>query len=88
LFREPIMALTNKEKSRAFRARMYEAGYKQVQVWVIKEPEKKKGKITRDNFIRKLDELTPGWSKARLSDLFIELIKIIERKRKKEEKRK
>jgi hypothetical protein len=82
------MALTNNEKARAFKARMYAAGYKQVQVWVLKQPEKRKGKVTRNDFVRKLDELTAGWNKAKLSDLFLELINIIERKRRKEEKEK
>jgi hypothetical protein len=77
------MALTNKEKARAFKERMYAAGYKQKQVWVPREPGAKGGKITRNGFIRKLDELTAGLNKRELSGLFAGLIKITERKCKK-----
>ena len=84
LFKEITMALTSKEKARAFKAKMYAAGYKQKQIWVPRQLGEKNGKITRNDFIRKLDELTADLSNKKQSDLFKELIRIIEQNRRKE----
>jgi hypothetical protein len=72
------MALTNTERQTAFKKRMYEAGYKQKQVWVPRdEEESKKIKMSWKAFIRKLEELTAGWSQTRLSGLFERLLKAV-----------
>jgi hypothetical protein len=75
------MALTNREKQRAYKARMYKAGYKQMVIWVQREPEGKPPAMDRACFIRKLDELTIGWTKKRLSNLYAELVRIIQGKK-------
>ena len=79
------MALSNTEKQDAYRERMYAAGYKQKRIWVPRESEKAPVKLERQAFILKLEELTAGWSKARLSKLFAEVIGIIKQKIKEEE---
>jgi hypothetical protein len=58
---------------------MYAAGYKQMRIWVPRDSEGNPVKLERQAFIRKLDELTAGWSKARLSRFFAEALKIIKR---------
>jgi hypothetical protein len=73
------MARTNAEIQAAFKARMYAAGYKQKQVWVLRDdpgPESR-GAMDRNGFIRKVDELTAGWGKAKLSKLFRKLVETI-----------
>jgi hypothetical protein len=75
------MGLTSQEKQRAFRERMYAAGYKQVQIWVLRKVDGKKRQFDRNGFLRKLDELTAGWSRSRLAKLFSELIKITEKRK-------
>jgi hypothetical protein len=74
------MKRTNAEIQAAFKARMYAAGYKQKQIWVLREepgPESS-GAMDRNGFIRKMDELTAGWGKAKLSKLFRKLAETIE----------
>jgi hypothetical protein len=70
------MSLTNTERQAVFKAKMYAAGYKQKQVWVPREDTGPDGGETmdRNGFIRKLDELTAGWSGAKLSELYKELV--------------
>ena len=73
------MALTNTERQAAFKKRMYEAGYKQKQVWVPRdEAEGKKVRMRLNAFIRKIEDLTAGWSEARVSGLFKRLVKAAE----------
>jgi hypothetical protein len=79
------MALTNAEKQRAFRERMRAAGYRQVQMWVLRKPGGELRKMDRNGFVRKLDELTAGWKKSRLVQLFAVLLKAAEAEAKKEE---
>jgi hypothetical protein len=59
---------------------MYAAGYKQKQIWVLRDDPGPDGKtaMDRNGFIRKLDELTAGWGKAKLSKLFKKLVKTVE----------
>jgi hypothetical protein len=72
--------MTNTETQRAFKARMYEAGYKQSIVWVARDPDAGSRKITRAAFIRKMDKLTGGWSPDMLSRLFNTVLSMIEAK--------
>ena len=64
------MNLTNKEKQAAYKKRMEEAGYKRIQLWVPKESEGKAIKMERKYFVKRLEEITVGWSKSKLSRLF------------------
>jgi hypothetical protein len=82
MYAEHIMGKAVGERVYEFRERMYAAGYKQKQIWVLRRPEdnEKPVKMDRNAFIRKLDELTADMSKARLSKLFIELINLVETK--------
>ena len=66
---------SSKERQREYKARMYEAGYRQVQIWVPCEPVR----ITRNSFLKKLDELTAGWNKQRLSELYGKIIQLVEK---------
>jgi hypothetical protein len=70
--------MTNTENQRAFKERMYAAGYKQKVVWVARE---KQEHLTRAVFLRRLDRLTAGWSSGSLSELFNTVISMVEVKR-------
>jgi hypothetical protein len=75
------MAMTTAEKQRAFKERMYKAGYKQVQLWVPRNAgEKSKTHMDRNAFIRKIDELTVGLSPSKLSKLFNDIIRMVKEK--------
>jgi len=80
------MALTDREKKKltAYRERMYKAGFKQVQLWVPRNSEGKDIKMERRAFLGKIEELTAGWNRRKLSKLFGELINIVRRKLKEE----
>jgi hypothetical protein len=81
--------LTNAERQRAFKAKMYEAGFKQVQVWVQRNQEQNNRpvKMDRNTFIRKLDELTAGMTKTGRSKLYSELIKFALAKKEESQKK-
>ena len=74
------MAKTHKESQKEYRDRMYESGYKQVQIWVPKESEGKKVKLERRMFAKQMDSLTIGWSKTRLSKLFKDVLNYVAEK--------
>lgn len=74
------MAFTNTETQRRFKARMYEAGFCQKQVWVKRGPVKAV-KMDRGTFIKKMDRLASGWDEASLSQLFNLLIEIAKAKK-------
>lgn len=75
------MAYTNAENQRRFKERMYNAGFKQIQVWIHRKPEPTRLKMDRASFISKLDKLTAGWTETSLSCLFILFIKIVAAKK-------
>jgi hypothetical protein len=77
-----VMAMENREKQEAYRNRMYAAGYKQIRLWVPRKSESKTIKMDRKSFILKLEELTAGWSRTKLSNTFTELLNIIKKKNK------
>ena len=79
------MAMTNRETQEAYRERMYAAGYKQVRLWVPRNSEGKEVKLERQAFLNKLEELTAGWSKTKLSRFFAGVLKIIAKKIKEDE---
>ena len=74
------MALTNREHQAKFKARMYEAGYMQKQVWIKRDPVKRPVK-TFAAFVAKMEKLTAGWQEASLARLFGLLVKITEAKK-------
>jgi hypothetical protein len=61
--------MTVAERQRAYKERLYAAGYKQKVVWVARDPEQGKH-LTRSAFLRRFDKLTAGWSSSSLSELF------------------
>ena len=78
------MAMTNKEKDQAYRERLYNAGYKQMRIWVPRNSEKEPIKTERRFFLKMLEALTAGWSKAKMSRLFSEILEAIKEKTKEE----
>ena len=74
------MSLTNNEKQKAYRKRMREDGYKLMQIWVPKESENKTVKIERKMFMKRVELLTIGWSKTKLSRLFKDVLNYISEK--------
>jgi len=79
------MAITSKEIQSAYKKRMYEAGYKQMQIWVPRGSEGKAVKMERKLFVKRLESLTAGWSKTKLNRLFKDVLYYITEKLKKEE---
>ena len=81
------MAKTGTERQEDYRNRMYEAGYKQMRIWVPRESEGKTEKLERKMFMTRLEALTAGWSKNKISKLLSELLKIVKEKIKEENKK-
>ena len=69
------MAMTNREKSEAYRKRMYEAGYKQVRLWI---PRKSDGSIVK--ILIELEDITANWSKDKRARFIDDLVNIIRKK--------
>jgi len=74
--------MTNNELQEAYRERKYAAGYKQIRLWVPRNSEGRMVKMDRKAFMHKLEELTAGWNRTKLSQTFTELLKIITKKNK------
>jgi hypothetical protein len=72
-----IVPMSNTENQRAFKERLYAAGYKQKIIWVARDPEKGEH-LTRSAFLRKFDRLIAGWSSSSLSELFNTILNMIE----------
>jgi hypothetical protein len=68
------------ERQRAFKERLYAAGYKQKIIWVARDPEKSEY-LTRSAFLRRFDKLTSGWSSGSLSELFNTILSMVEVKK-------
>jgi len=81
------MGMTNNEKAQAYRSRMYEAGFKQMRIWVPRESEGKAAKVDRKVFMAQIEALTAGWSERKLSDFFSETLTFIREKIKEEQQR-
>ena len=75
------MSLSNAEKQRIYKQGMYEAGFKQLQVWVKRE-EPKEVKNDLDTFAKKMKKLTTGWSEEEFSTLLLYQAERIKRSRK------
>ena len=77
----------NAEYQRTYRERMFAAGYKVRVVWVKREPEKGKVKLTRRIFLDRLGEMTADWTDQQLSVLYGELLKHVKDKKEKRSKK-
>ncbi|MDR1909469.1 MAG: hypothetical protein LBQ35_06105 [Spirochaetaceae bacterium] len=75
------MATSSAERQRAFKQRMYDAGYKQTIVWALREPEKKGPRMDKGAFLRKLERLTGQYTAEEQGRLYGELIRYIETKK-------
>ena len=82
------MKKTTSERQSQYRDRMYSAGYKQKRVWVPRDSEGKAVSMERRLFIARLDELTAGWSKSKISKFLSSILKIMKEKIKEEKKSK
>ena len=80
------MSMTEAERQRARRKKMYNAGYKLMSIWVPREFEKETTKMERRIFLRRIESLTAGWTEKKLSKLFNELLKIVKEKVKEDKK--
>jgi hypothetical protein len=69
--------LSNVERQRAFRKRMVEKGYICKNIWVLRDDLKRNVKLTKEIFLRKLDELTVSFSAAKLTKVYTEIITLI-----------
>jgi hypothetical protein len=68
--------LSNAEKQRRFKEKMYEAGFKQSVIWVNRKEAKYAVKMRQSEFMKRLKNLTSGWSNGDLSELYNLFIKI------------
>jgi hypothetical protein len=67
---------SNTERSKAFRERMYAAGYKVRLIWVKREKSKSDVKLTRRDFLGRLGELTEELSDKQMSALYGEMLRV------------
>ncbi|MDR2922639.1 MAG: hypothetical protein LBU85_04770 [Treponema sp.] len=68
--------LDNTERQRKFKAKLYEAGFKQMLVWVKRSPKKRAGNIDQKTFFQKLKKLTLGMREADQHLLYSLLLQI------------
>jgi hypothetical protein len=71
--------MDSRERQEKFKKRMYDAGFKQKVVWIPRKSEKASVKMLRKAFTGKLEELTASWPRAKLTRLFNELKKTVEK---------
>jgi hypothetical protein len=71
----------HKEHQRKYREKMYEAGFRQVQLWVKRNEGIKEKRMNMKGFNEKLKKLTAGWGEEELSGLYNLFIKIIKAKK-------
>ena len=81
------MGMTSREKDQAYRSRMYEAGFKQMRIWVPRESEGKAAKADRKMFAAQIEALTAGWSERKRAALFSQTLTFIKAKIKEEEQK-
>jgi hypothetical protein len=69
------MVMTNTERQREYKEKLYAQGYKQKIFWVLrKESDLKMGK---SEFLKKLERLTKKLSKEEVSRLYADFISIL-----------
>ena len=69
------MGMSNKEKARVYRERLYAAGFKPIRLWI---PIKSDGSIVKK--LVKLEEITANWSKNKRSKFLSDIIPMIRKK--------
>jgi hypothetical protein len=70
---------TNKNRQRKFKAKMYDAGFKQISLW-IKDKAIKRA-FNFESFIIRVESLLSGFKSDEQSKLFALIIKILEGKK-------
>ena len=80
------MGTSSKIRQAEFRDRMKKEGFKEKRIWVPVESESKAIQLTRLTFLKRIEELTLGWSKAKQSRLFNDVLGILRRRIKQEDK--
>jgi len=73
--------LSNAEKQRKFKEKMYEAGFKQIVIWVKRKEARYVVKMKHSVFMKRLEKLTSGWNDGDLSGLYNLFIKIASAKK-------
>jgi len=68
--------LSNVEKQRRYKEKMYKAGFKQNFIWVKRKEVKYVVKMKNKEFMKRLEKLTSGWDDRDLSALYNLFIKI------------
>jgi hypothetical protein len=64
----------NAQKQRKFKAKMYNAGFKQIQLWVKRKT--KDINLDHETFVQKMTGLVSGMSEGKQSKLFNLLLRI------------
>jgi len=80
IYNNIAMAKTRKERQKDYRERLYEAGYKQMLIWVPRESEGKNIKMDRKMFLKRIEAMTAGWSRTKLSRLLRDALQYIAEK--------
>jgi G:T-mismatch repair DNA endonuclease (very short patch repair protein) len=73
--------LSNAEKQRRFKERMYEAGFKQIVIWVKRKEAKNVVKMKQSGFMKRLEKVISGWHDSDVSELYNLFIKIASAKK-------
>ena len=73
--------LSNTERQRRFKDKMYKAGFKQIVLWVKRMEKKHTAKITQGEFMKRLMKNTSGWKKEELSELLYLFLNITNSKK-------
>jgi hypothetical protein len=74
------MKPTNNENNRKYRQKFYDAGLKQMRIWVPREIGKEPAKIDKQLFIKRIEAITAGWSGKKQSKIFKDVLKQIKEK--------
>jgi len=73
--------LSNIERQRSFKDKMYGAGFKQTSIWVRRKEARYVKNMKHDVFMKRLGKLTLGWNDRDLSELYNLIIKIASAKK-------
>jgi hypothetical protein len=81
-YKEVIMDDNTTERQRAYKERLYKAGFKQMIVWVRRKEGKTPKEMNNAEFVKQLKKLTAGMSEGNITQLLNLLIKIAKGKKK------
>ena len=73
--------IANAKYQRKFKEKMYNAGFRQAQVWVMRAPKRRDSALDQKTFVQKLKKLAAGMGEESQSLLYSLLIKIAEAKK-------